>query len=375
MANPEHVAVVRKGKDAIAGWRRANPGVHFDLREADLMALDLSEANLCRADLRSAILLGAHLNMANLSDGDLAGAHVLGADLRRADLSGTDLTQLNGGMTNFSWAKLAGANLGRATLPLCNFFEADLRGANCTGAYLGGCNLNASQLHGANLSRVWLSATSLGRLDLSQASGLAEANHGAPSSVGVDTLLASFRGAGNNLTPDLQAFFRGAGVPSELLDALPAIVAEVKYYSCFISYGQPDVAFATKLRGDLVAKGVSCWLYEMDRTVGEPTWREIEQKLEEYDRMVVVCSIDALMRDGVKKEIDKQIDKSQDKLVPVSLDDRWTQPGFAAQWAGRDLKAFLSERNRADFPRWESDPQQYQKALDDLLKGLKRECG
>ena len=57
--------------------------------------------------------------------------------------------------------------------------------------------------------------------------------------------------------------------------------------------------------------------------------------------MVVVCSIDALMRDGVKKEIDKQIDENPDKLVPVSLDNRWTHPGFKVQWGSRDLKTFL----------------------------------
>ena len=49
MANPEHVAVVRKGKDAIAEWRRSNPGVQLDLSGADLRSTegpDLAGADL-----------------------------------------------------------------------------------------------------------------------------------------------------------------------------------------------------------------------------------------------------------------------------------------------------------------------------------------
>lgn len=330
MANPEHVAVVRRGAEAIAEWRRSNPGVELDL---------------VRADLAGAELPGA----------DLAGADLGGANLWAADLSG---------------ASLSGARLVVANLTLVNLTKADLSEASLYVATLKNTNLR-----GVNFSQARLADTSLGGVDLSQCAGLATVQHIGPSSVGVDTLIASFRSAGNKLTPELKTFFRGAGVPQELLDALPAIVAEVKYHSCFISYGHPNLQFAAKLRDDLVARGVSCWLYEMDKTVGEPTWQEIERKLEEYDRMVVVCSIDALMRDGVKKEIDKQIDKGADKLVPVSLDSRWTHPGFAVEWAGRDLKRFLTERNRADFSTWDSDPERYEKALEDLLKGLRRQGG
>jgi len=36
MANPEHVALVRKGADAVAEWRQAHPDERLDLSEADL---------------------------------------------------------------------------------------------------------------------------------------------------------------------------------------------------------------------------------------------------------------------------------------------------------------------------------------------------
>ncbi|GAG44638.1 unnamed protein product, partial [marine sediment metagenome] len=168
-----------------------------------------------------------------------------------------------------------------------------LTGANLAGAHLTWANLTNTELWQANLSRARLGLTALSDVDLSDVIGLTTVTHEWRSSVGVDTLILSFRGAGNRLTPELRTFFRGAGVPEELLEALPGIVAEVKYYSCFIAYGQPDVEFARKLCEDLEGKGVSCWLYDMDATVGERTWREIGEKRRGAEKMVVLCSAEA----------------------------------------------------------------------------------
>src|SRR4030042_553415 len=181
MANPEHVNIVRQGRDAIAEWRQQNPEARLDLAGANL-----------------------------------SGAQLFEADLTRADLSGADLI-----LANLTVAKLTEANLTDA-----NPSAANITGVSLEGASLAGC-------------------------DLGQAIGLATINHKGPSSIGVDTLIASFRGAGNKLTPDLETFFLGAGVPRELLAAVPGIVGAVEYYSCFISYGPPRLGFAQKLRDEL----------------------------------------------------------------------------------------------------------------------------
>jgi hypothetical protein len=322
MANPEHVEVVRKGKDAIDEWRRRNPGVQLDLARADLAGAELAGANI-------------------------AGANIAGASLWVANLSG---------------AILNGASLNLANLTLANLTSANLSEVNLTLA-----TLNWAHLSGANFSQAWLGFTALSNLDLSPVIGLGTVNHRAPSSVGVDTLIASFRGAGNQLTPELRTFFQGAGVPVELLEALPKIIAEVKYYTSFISYGQPDIGFAQKLRGDLVARGVSCYLYEMDKTPGERVWHEIGMKRREAEKMVVLCSANALVRDGALREIEEQIDEDPDKMVPVSLDNLWTEPGFKVIRGSRDLKPFLLNRNYADFANLP-----YDQALEQLLKGLRR---
>jgi len=368
MANPEHMALVGKGSEAIAEWRRANPGVRLDLFQADLGRADLKAADLSRADLAWVKLPLADLRRADLRWTSLRWAYLLGADLPEAKLGGADLLLANLMVVTLRCADLSGTNLTAA-----NLGGADLRQAKLTRGDMGGANLSGANLSGADLSHARLRVTSLSNVDLSQVIGLETVKHESPSSVGADTLILSFRGAGNRLTPELETFFRGAGVPEGLLEALPDIVRDIKYYTCFIAYGQPDVEFANRLVGDLRGKGVSCWVYDMDATPGERTWGEIGRRRREADKMVLVCSAKALVRDGVLKEIEEQIDEDPDKLVPVSLDDLWKEPGFKVIRGSRDLKPFLMERNWADFAGWESDPSRYDRALERLLAGLKRE--
>jgi len=357
MANAKHVEVVCRGAAAIGEWRRANPGVRLDLSGADMSGANLREAKLGLADLTDADLSGADLSGADLSGADLNWAILVGANLAGADLGGADLIG----------AALSRAALSRAALSSADLSGADLSGANLSGADLSGANLSGALLTGATFSMAWLNYTTLANLDLSRVNGLATVVHNYPSSVGVDTLIASLRGAGGRLTRDLKTFFRGAGVPKELLNKLGEIAAEVKYYSCFICYGEPDAKLAERLTNSLRARGASCWWHPTDATPGERTWGEIGAKRREAERMVVLCSAAALVRDPVLKEIEEQIDEDPERLVPISLDDLWKAPGFRVMRGSRDLKPFLMERNWADF-----DKLRYKKGVERLLVGLRR---
>jgi hypothetical protein len=184
----------------------------------------------------------------------------------------------------------------------------------------------------------------------------------------VDTLVRTFRGAGNRWTPELVTFFTGAGVPKELLDAIPAILAEVRYQTAFISYGGPDAEFARRLHGDLTNRGVQCWTYELSATPGEKTWPEIKRNLLGADRVIVLCSAKSLVRPGVRKELEEVIDEAEDKPMPVSLDNTWREEGFEVRRDGRNLKPYVTERNYADF----SDPKAYDTQLERLLRSLRR---
>ena len=78
MGNRQHLNMLKQGVDAWNQWRKENPDIQPDLREAalaganlskaNLSAANLDEANLHSADLREANLSGASLNEANLSE-------------------------------------------------------------------------------------------------------------------------------------------------------------------------------------------------------------------------------------------------------------------------------------------------------------------
>jgi len=379
MANPEHVAIVRKGAAAIDEWQEENRVV-LDLYGADLSGIDLREANLADADMRKANLSKTNLAKANLSSANFDDSILTNVEAPRArfsltslvmtDLSGSNLFKASTAGSHFVSCNLSNVNFAGADLGFALFCDCTLSEANFSSANLYLTNVTSSSLHNSNLARATFSSTTISDCDLSNCKGLEDAKHEGPSWIGIDTLVKSFRGAGNQFTSELETFFVNAGVPKEILDSLPKILASVQYCSCFIAYGEPDKAFAERLVKDLKAKGVSCWIYSLDAIPGERTWLEISQRRREAEKMIVLCSAKALIRDGVLKEIEEQIDEDPDKIVPISLDDTWKQDGFVIRRGHReDLKTFLLERNYADF----CDESKYAESLSKLLKGIRRE--
>ena len=144
MANPIHVAVVKQGIDAIQDWRGKNPGVVFDLVDADLHRISLVDGDFCEPDfwgnlsLKSADLSYARLSGADLTNGYLCIVKLFAADLRRAKLA---------------WAYLPRADLRQANFEGADLTGVDLRNADLTGARLIGAQLAKADLHRANLSK------------------------------------------------------------------------------------------------------------------------------------------------------------------------------------------------------------------------------
>jgi len=383
MADPAHLEIAKKGAKAVARWGDSHFGDSMDLSEAELSEAKLREADLRKANLIGANLTGANLGWAILCWADLSGAHLTGADLRWVDLgwanlrwahlTGANLRGADLRRTNLSGANLSGANLSEADLSGANLRVADLSKADLSGANLIGADLMRANLTGAILTRARCHGTTLGDCDLSECRGVEMVAHAGPSTIGIDTLLRTARAGGGSLAPAVQAFLLGAGVPRELLDMVPALLKEVRYYSCFIAYGGLDNVFAQKLYEDLKARGVSCWLFDADARVGRPVWGEIGKGRREADKVIITCSADSLLSDGLLKEIEETADEDPSKLVPISLDNIWTAEGFKVEKGLRDLKPFLDNPIYADFVGWEKNEKIYQKGLEKLLKGLQRE--
>jgi len=311
-------------------------------------------ANLSKTDLSKAELKGAELSFANLVLAKIIDADASSIDAFETSFAGTDL----------SGARFVDADLSYANFTMANLSTVDLSNSNLTGAkFIIPKNLHAVKFTGATIDN-----TTFVACNLLECIGLKTTKHDGPSNIDFRTLALSFGNAGNCFTPEIETFLLNSGFPKDFVETLPRILGEVQYYSSFICYGAPDLKFAQKLRRDLVARGVPCWLYSLDAIPGKRTWAEITSKRREAEKMIVLCSAQALIRPGVLKEIEEQIDEEPDKIVPISLDDMWKQNGFLVKRGQRDLKPFLLERNYADF----SVPSKYEESLIKLLKGLKR---
>ena len=167
MANTKHLAKLREGVELWNQWRKQNPEILPDLREANLSNADLSNAylsgvnlggaNLSAADLRHAIINGADLRESNVIGTDLSEARLREADLRRADLRRAIFSSADLWGANLSEANLSQGNMGKADLSQANLSDADVRGADLSGVNLTGANLMGAafidtNLKGANLT-------------------------------------------------------------------------------------------------------------------------------------------------------------------------------------------------------------------------------
>jgi len=355
MAEPEHVAVLKRGVPAWNEWRLRNPERTPDLRGADLVGLRLSGAQLSDsvlvgADMRGSLLTGAYLYQSNLRGAQLSQSNLSGAHLTRSVLAEADL----------SASILCGADLGGAIL-----MGSDLRWADLSGADLSEAMIVGADLKGANVSGAMIGLTSFSNVDLSDVEGIESVTHWGPSSIGIDTIYKS-----QGKLP--KRFLSNCGVPDALIVEMKALVSAIEpiqFYSCLIGSTRSDQEFAERLLKDLQTKGFRCW-----NAVFEPSNKEggflrwFDEAIRIYDRLVLPLSAAAVDDNWLDSEIEKALQKERrtKKLVifPLVLDD--AVAGVNKGWAA-DLRR---TRRLEDFRNWK-DNSAYQRSLDGLLERFK----
>ena len=229
MANGEHLALVRRGAQAVREARERDPNLKLDLSQTNLDATDLSNLDLSgsdfsyatlkhskfrnskltganfssalldRADLTGADLSDANFTQTNLSETDLtevkvtskttlacdlqsvkfsndilrqaniAGANLANRDLRGIDLSGRDLRATNFDNAKLSEAKFSDSELTGARFENSQLLKATFRGANLAHATLHSANLTGADLVGANFSGAYLERANLHGANISNA--------------------------------------------------------------------------------------------------------------------------------------------------------------------------------------------------------------
>jgi uncharacterized protein YjbI with pentapeptide repeats len=103
MANPEHLAILKRSIEARNLLREKHPAIR-----PDPFSLDLADIDLSGADLRQVDIFGKNLSGANLSGTNIYGAILIGTNFHGANLDGMNLTDAGVGATIFTNVDLSG---------------------------------------------------------------------------------------------------------------------------------------------------------------------------------------------------------------------------------------------------------------------------
>lgn len=150
-------------------------------------------------------------------------------------------------------------------------------------------------------------------------------------------------------------------------------ITDREFKSVFISFGEPDEGFAQKLQRSLEAEGVDTYFFPLDATPGDKLHRVIRSGVNDYDRVVLICSRASLDRPGVLNEIEEALAREAREggstvLIPIRLDDY-----VLGEWAPEnpDIAQAIRDRVVADFRDTEDD-QAFALALGRLLGSLEQ---
>ena len=321
MANPEHLAILRRGLEAWNQWCISHriPGDAHDDLKPDLAGANLSERSLSGIYLREANLAGANCGATDFISASLAFANSSGVNtIRETRLCKRIWSKSQSGFLS------ANANLTDATLTFAN---------------LDGATLVNATLHRARVGRAIFTDT-----DLSLTTRLETVIHDGPSNIGIDTL---YRSPGN--IPEV--FLRGAGVPESLITYAKSLLAlPIDFYSYLVSYSHEDKPFARRLHDTLQGRGIRCWLDEKQLLPGDALFDHIDRGIRLWDKFLLCCSehslkpsswVDKELLTALEKEdeLTRQRGKKIHALIPLNLDgyiftDGW-KSGYRAQIRSR----------------------------------------
>jgi hypothetical protein len=140
----------------------------------------------------------------------------------------------------------------------------------------------------------------------------------------------------------------------------------------YVAYGGPDAAFARNLRDALASHGLVTFFFPDNATPGRRLHRVMRRGVQEYDRVILICSESSLSRFGVLNEIEETLQREAreggtEVLIPIILDDF-----LLHNWAPSraDIAQAVRDRVVADFRGCKADPTAFAAAFSKLIAAL-----
>lgn len=144
---------------------------------------------------------------------------------------------------------------------------------------------------------------------------------------------------------DVLRIFQRYGHLIELFDE------EIMHSTLFISYGSPDENYASVINNFLKSHGVKTWFFPDDALPGQKLHRAMHDGVNNYDRVLLICSKNSLCRPGVLNELERVLEREareggKEILMPITLNDHvfqnWApdRPDLADQVRSRVITRF-----------------------------------
>lgn len=142
--------------------------------------------------------------------------------------------------------------------------------------------------------------------------------------------------------------------------------------SVYIAHGGPDEQFAKLISDTLKTQGIQAFLFKDDATPGQKLHRMMRKGINEFDRVLLICSRNSLDRSGVQNEIEETLQREareggSERLIPITLDDY-----VLRDWdpSSGDLAQAIRDRVVADFKNADSDSGKFEIAFARLMNAL-----
>lgn len=146
----------------------------------------------------------------------------------------------------------------------------------------------------------------------------------------------------------------------------------LRIYPAFLSHSWADKEFVDKFYESLTKKGVTVWLDKKKMRPGDNIHDSIGDAIKYYDKLILVCSENALNSWWVEKELERAYEKERELqkergkkfrlVIPIRIDDSilgWKE-GVAAT-----VKSSVI----GDFTKWQ-DNTEFENAVKELVDAL-----
>jgi len=161
---------------------------------------------------------------------------------------------------------------------------------------------------------------------------------------------------------------------NDVVDIIQARYHVMDKLSCFISFGGPDEAFAQMLCDSLTKKGVQTFFFPRHAVPGKRLHKVMREGVNQYDRVILICSKGSLNRPGVLNELTETLQREareggKEYLIPIRLDNYlfkgWDPPD-------KQLAQTVRDRVVADFRGTKKNENKYNAALTRLITALEQ---